>query len=37
MTASVRDLWLHKDLGQFKDSFSAQVPPHSVVMISVKP
>jgi alpha-galactosidase len=37
MTASVRDLWLHRDLGQFQDSFSAQVPPHSVVMISVKP
>src|SRR5882762_3157143 len=37
MTASVRDLWRHRDLGQFKDSFSAQVPPHSVVMISVKP
>ncbi len=37
LTADVRDLWQHKDLGKFKDSFSAPVPPHSVVMITVKP
>ena len=37
MPAGVRDLWLHKEIGQFKDSFSTQVPPHSMVMITVKP
>ncbi len=37
VTAVVRDLWQKKDLGKFKDGFSAQVPPHSVVMITVKP
>jgi len=37
VTAEVRDLWQKKDLGKFKDGFSAQVPPHSVVMITVKP
>jgi len=37
MTAQVRDLWQHKDLGQFKESFSVQVPPHAVVMITVMP
>jgi alpha-galactosidase len=37
VTADVRDVWQHKDLGKFKDGFSAQVPPHSVVMITVKP
>jgi alpha-galactosidase len=37
MSATVRDLWQHKDLGQFRESFSAQVPPHSVVMITVTP
>jgi len=36
MSAGVRDLWLHKEIGQFKDSFSTQVPPHSMVMITVK-
>jgi alpha-galactosidase len=35
--AAVRDLWQHKDMGKFKDGFSAQVPAHSVVMITVKP
>jgi len=32
-TASIRDLWKHKELGMFTDSFSAQVDPHGVVMI----
>jgi len=31
----VRDLWQHKDLGKFKNSFSATVPPHDVIMIKV--
>ncbi|NOY57426.1 MAG: glycoside hydrolase family 27 protein [Calditrichaeota bacterium] len=36
-TAKVRDLWRHKDLGKFKDSFSATVPSHGVVMVKVTP
>lgn len=35
-TKSVRDLWAHKDLGQFTDSFSAVVPRHGVVMVKIK-
>jgi alpha-galactosidase len=37
LTAGVRDLWQAKDLGQFKEKFSAQVAPHSVVMLRVAP
>jgi alpha-galactosidase len=33
---SVRDLWRQKDLGKFRDSFTATVPRHGVVMIKVK-
>ncbi|MEP7280278.1 MAG: glycoside hydrolase family 27 protein [Bacteroidota bacterium] len=33
----IRDLWLHKDLGQFKSKFSVHVPPHGVVLIKVSP
>lgn len=32
----VRDLWRQKDLGIFKDEFSADVKPHGVVMISLR-
>jgi alpha-galactosidase len=32
----VRDLWRQKDLGTFEDSFSADVPPHGVVMVSLR-
>jgi len=32
----VRDLWAHKDLGKVADQFSAQVPSHGVVLITVK-
>ena len=32
----VRDLWQHKDLGTFKGRFTAQVPSHGVVMVTVK-
>ncbi|MFL5738788.1 MAG: putative Ig domain-containing protein [Flavisolibacter sp.] len=32
----VRDLWRQKDLGVFKDEFSADVPPHGVVMIRLR-
>jgi alpha-galactosidase len=33
----VRDLWRQKDLGTFKDTFTAQVPPHGVVLVKVSP
>ena len=32
----VRDLWAHKDLGKFGDQFSADVPSHGVVLVTVK-
>jgi alpha-galactosidase len=32
----VRDLWVHKDLGKVADQFSAEVPSHGVVLITVK-
>jgi alpha-galactosidase len=32
----VRDLWAHKDLGKVADQFSADVPSHGVVLITVK-
>jgi alpha-galactosidase len=37
LAASVRDLWAHKDLGTFKESFSTPVTSHGVVMIKIKP
>src|ERR1700678_2353641 len=37
LSASVRDLWQHKDLGKFTAKFSAPVVSHGVVMITVKP
>jgi len=37
LSAAVRDLWQHKDLGKFTGNFSAVVPSHGVVMIIVKP
>jgi alpha-galactosidase len=36
LTASVRDLWAHKDLGKLSGSFTATVPSHGVVMVTVK-
>ena len=36
-SASVRDLWQHKDVGKFTGKFSASVPSHGVVMVTVKP
>jgi len=36
LTAQVRDLWLKQDMGQFNGSFSAKVPSHGVVMVTVK-
>jgi alpha-galactosidase len=35
--AGIRDLWQHKELGNFTGQFSAQVPSHGVVMILVEP
>lgn len=32
----VRDLWRQKDLGVFTDKFSAKVPAHGVVMVSIR-
>lgn len=32
----VRDLWRQKDIGTFDDEFSADVPPHGVVMIRLR-
>jgi alpha-galactosidase len=37
LSASVRDLWQHKDLGKVTGKFSAPVVSHGVVMVTVKP
>ena len=37
LNAAVRDLWKTKDLGEFKNKFSAVVAPHAVVMVKVGP
>ena len=37
LSAAVRDLWQHKDLGKMTGKFSARVVPHGVVMVTVKP
>ena len=37
LTAAVRDLWAHQDLGSKQGSFSAKVPSHGVVLIAVRP
>ena len=37
VSAAVRDLWQHKDLGKFTGKFSAAVASHGVVMVIVKP
>ncbi len=33
---SVRDLWRQKDLGLFENQFTAEVPPHGVVLVKIK-
>eukprot|EP01123_Difflugia_compressa_P006504 TRINITY_DN18759_c0_g1_i1.p1 TRINITY_DN18759_c0_g1~~TRINITY_DN18759_c0_g1_i1.p1 ORF type:complete len:245 (+),score=27.25 TRINITY_DN18759_c0_g1_i1:89-736(+) len=33
----VRDLWSHKDLGVFSDTFTASVQPHAVVYVKIVP
>lgn len=37
LPAKVHDLWSHKDLGSFTGTYSAKVPPHSVLMLKVSP
>jgi len=37
ISANVRDLWAHKDLGVKSASYSAEVPSHGVVMVTIKP
>jgi alpha-galactosidase len=37
LSASVRDLWAHQDVGKFTEKFSAPVASHGVVMIRVMP
>ncbi len=31
----VRDLWMHKDQGEFADGYEASVPPHGVSLVKV--
>ncbi len=35
-SATLRDLWAHKDLGSFRDHYTASVAVHGVVMVKVK-
>jgi alpha-galactosidase len=37
LTAAVRDLWKHADAGKATGSYSAKVPSHGVVLLTVKP
>jgi alpha-galactosidase len=37
LAATVRDLWTAKEISGQKESYSAQVPSHGVVMVTVKP
>jgi alpha-galactosidase len=37
LSAAVRDLWAHKDLGKFTGTFSAPVESHGVVVATVQP
>ena len=37
VSAAVRDLWQHKDLGKFTGKFGATVPSHGVVIVRVMP
>jgi alpha-galactosidase len=37
LSAAVRDLWVHKDLGTFTGSFKAAVPSHGAVVVIVSP
>jgi alpha-galactosidase len=35
--AAVRDLWAHKNVGEFKESFSAHIAPHQAMMVTLTP
>jgi alpha-galactosidase len=37
VSASVRDLWQHKDIGKMSEKFSTAVASHGVVVVKVKP
>ena len=37
LSAQLRDLWQHKNLGAQSGSFTATVAPHAVVLVTVKP
>ena len=37
VAAAVRDLWQHRDAGKVTGKFSASVPAHGVIMVTVKP
>ncbi len=37
LSANVRDLWSHKDLGKLTGPFSTEVPSHGVVMVTIRP
>jgi alpha-galactosidase len=37
ISASVRDLWAHKELGKFTGKFAAKVESHGVVVVRIKP
>ncbi|MDQ2973894.1 MAG: glycoside hydrolase family 27 protein [Acidobacteriota bacterium] len=37
LSATVRDLWAKKDLGKRTGGYTASVPSHGVVMVSIKP
>jgi alpha-galactosidase len=37
LSATVRDLWMKKDLGTFSGTYGVKVPSHGVVMIKVAP
>jgi alpha-galactosidase len=37
LNAQVRDLWQHKDVGSFKEKYSALVPSHAVIMVRITP
>jgi alpha-galactosidase len=37
LSAAVRDLWAHKDLGKFTGKFSVPVESHGVVMLTIRP
>ena len=37
VSAAIRDLWAHKEVGKFTGKFSAAVESHAVVMVTVRP